>query len=426
MSEPPGRARARVCCRRGGGHPAAAWPAEWPAGRVRTAITTTSSSCCSSGTLVRAASAAAYSRCTTAHACTRATHWLGAPFRVACAGVGKSAILMRFADDSFTQSFITTIGIDFKIRTITLDGKRIKLQIWDTAGQARGAHPAWTLRWLVVACVPAAAAAAAAAVAAAAAPLPPHRLRRSRSEALTTPRSHVRRSGSRRSRRRTTAAPWASFSSMTSRMSPRSAILCAAAATPARPRPPAGRLACGCGGSRCALCALGGASLALAPLPRRSLACVRLTRPSPLSACTARARAVSRCCVALVVRAEPMDDGDPSARLRCSQQGATWQQGASAPPSRKRFAAAHATHARDPTSCHRRGSPEPHARSPPTRLDRNQTGRRDGCWCVCRRTHQARSSPSARCRPRRGRPSPTSTGSASLRPPPRTPSMWRR
>ena len=51
--------------------------------------------------------------------------------------MGKSAILLRFADDSFTQSFITTIGIDFKIRTITLDGKRIKLQIWDTAGQER-------------------------------------------------------------------------------------------------------------------------------------------------------------------------------------------------------------------------------------------------------------------------------------------------
>ncbi|KAI1107482.1 NCA2-domain-containing protein [Jackrogersella minutella] len=40
-------------------------------------------------------------------------------------------------EDSFTPSFITTIGIDFKIRTIELDGKRVKLQIWDTAGQER-------------------------------------------------------------------------------------------------------------------------------------------------------------------------------------------------------------------------------------------------------------------------------------------------
>ena len=51
--------------------------------------------------------------------------------------MGKSCLLLRFSDDSFTPSFITTIGIDFKIRTITLDGKRIKLQIWDTAGQER-------------------------------------------------------------------------------------------------------------------------------------------------------------------------------------------------------------------------------------------------------------------------------------------------
>lgn len=52
-------------------------------------------------------------------------------------GVGKSCLLLRFVDDSFTTSFITTIGIDFKIRTIEIDGKRIKLQIWDTAGQER-------------------------------------------------------------------------------------------------------------------------------------------------------------------------------------------------------------------------------------------------------------------------------------------------
>jgi len=52
-------------------------------------------------------------------------------------GVGKSCLLLRFTDDSFTTSFITTIGIDFKIRIFELDGKRIKLQIWDTAGQER-------------------------------------------------------------------------------------------------------------------------------------------------------------------------------------------------------------------------------------------------------------------------------------------------
>ncbi|SHO77817.1 Rab family GTPase [Malassezia sympodialis ATCC 42132] len=52
-------------------------------------------------------------------------------------GVGKSCLLLRFCDDAWTPSFITTIGIDFKIRTIEVDGKRIKLQIWDTAGQER-------------------------------------------------------------------------------------------------------------------------------------------------------------------------------------------------------------------------------------------------------------------------------------------------
>lgn len=52
-------------------------------------------------------------------------------------GVGKSCLLLRFSEDSFTPTFISTIGIDFKIRTVEIDGKRIKLQIWDTAGQER-------------------------------------------------------------------------------------------------------------------------------------------------------------------------------------------------------------------------------------------------------------------------------------------------
>ncbi|KAG8468441.1 hypothetical protein KFE25_013524 [Diacronema lutheri] len=52
-------------------------------------------------------------------------------------GVGKSCLLLRFADDTWMDSYISTIGVDFKIRTIELDGKTIKLQIWDTAGQER-------------------------------------------------------------------------------------------------------------------------------------------------------------------------------------------------------------------------------------------------------------------------------------------------
>jgi len=52
-------------------------------------------------------------------------------------GVGKSCLLLRFADDTYTESYISTIGVDFKIRTITQDSKTVKLQIWDTAGQER-------------------------------------------------------------------------------------------------------------------------------------------------------------------------------------------------------------------------------------------------------------------------------------------------
>jgi len=52
-------------------------------------------------------------------------------------GVGKSCLLLRFVEDKFNPTFITTIGIDFKIRTIESKGKKIKLQVWDTAGQER-------------------------------------------------------------------------------------------------------------------------------------------------------------------------------------------------------------------------------------------------------------------------------------------------
>lgn len=84
-------------------------------------------------------------------------------------GVGKTCLLLRYANDSFSPTFITTIGksmmlktmcacylfvsfvsltvecfppllvsgIDFKIKNVDIEGTKIKLQIWDTAGQVR-------------------------------------------------------------------------------------------------------------------------------------------------------------------------------------------------------------------------------------------------------------------------------------------------
>lgn len=51
--------------------------------------------------------------------------------------VGKSSMLVRFADNSFSGSYISTIGVDFKIKTVNVDNNVVKLQIWDTAGQER-------------------------------------------------------------------------------------------------------------------------------------------------------------------------------------------------------------------------------------------------------------------------------------------------
>ncbi|KAJ9564910.1 hypothetical protein OSB04_000876 [Centaurea solstitialis] len=51
-------------------------------------------------------------------------------------GVGKSSLLLRFTTDSF-EDLSPTIGVDFKVKFVTVSGKKLKLAIWDTAGQER-------------------------------------------------------------------------------------------------------------------------------------------------------------------------------------------------------------------------------------------------------------------------------------------------
>jgi small GTP-binding protein len=49
--------------------------------------------------------------------------------------VGKTNILLRYIHSDVNMSHVATIGIDFKVKSVTVDGFRLKLQIWDTAGQ---------------------------------------------------------------------------------------------------------------------------------------------------------------------------------------------------------------------------------------------------------------------------------------------------
>lgn len=49
--------------------------------------------------------------------------------------VGKTSFLFRYADDSFSNSFVSTVGIDFKVKTVYRNDKRVKLQIWVSCRQ---------------------------------------------------------------------------------------------------------------------------------------------------------------------------------------------------------------------------------------------------------------------------------------------------
>ncbi|CAF0870396.1 unnamed protein product [Didymodactylos carnosus] len=64
-------------------------------------------------------------------------HYLFKILIIGDSGIGKTSILQRFANDYFAPDYVATIGVDFQIRTIDIDSKDIKLQVWDTAGQDR-------------------------------------------------------------------------------------------------------------------------------------------------------------------------------------------------------------------------------------------------------------------------------------------------
>jgi small GTP-binding protein len=50
-------------------------------------------------------------------------------------GVGKSNVLLRYSEGKFVENYMMTIGINYMFKVTAVDGVRIKLQIWDTAGQ---------------------------------------------------------------------------------------------------------------------------------------------------------------------------------------------------------------------------------------------------------------------------------------------------
>ena len=51
--------------------------------------------------------------------------------------VGKTTLLLKYTEDKFSDSHITTIGVEYKDKEITINNRKVNLQIWDTSGQER-------------------------------------------------------------------------------------------------------------------------------------------------------------------------------------------------------------------------------------------------------------------------------------------------
>ncbi|KAI5170736.1 Ras-related protein Rab-1A [Nematocida sp. LUAm3] len=56
---------------------------------------------------------------------------------VGSSGVGKTCLLLRYTESIYKDTYGSTIGVDFKMKTLQVEGETIKLQLWDTAGQER-------------------------------------------------------------------------------------------------------------------------------------------------------------------------------------------------------------------------------------------------------------------------------------------------
>lgn len=54
--------------------------------------------------------------------------------------IGKSCLVLRYVENTFSLNHVSTIGLDFRIKQVERDGKKIKLQVWDTAGMYKGIY----------------------------------------------------------------------------------------------------------------------------------------------------------------------------------------------------------------------------------------------------------------------------------------------
>lgn len=52
-------------------------------------------------------------------------------------GVGKTTLRMRYMGRPFVSTYMTTIGADFAVKDVVIDGKPFRIQIWDLAGQTK-------------------------------------------------------------------------------------------------------------------------------------------------------------------------------------------------------------------------------------------------------------------------------------------------